>query len=115
MNNSVGSGLPFAQFPSPSARIEFRIQPTFFAGPNLLAPQSTPRANNQVKYDCSKILGAHIVRYGVSFNHIQGGGFASFFMAPRVSSKMSDSEIALAADRCPFGQCRGRSVNQRSA
>jgi hypothetical protein len=102
VDNTVGSGLPFAQFPSPSARIEFRIRPTFFAGPNLLAPQSTPQANNQVKYDGSRILGKHIVRYGVSFNHIQGGGFASFFkLAPRVTSKMGSSEVAF-ADAGPF-------------
>ena len=49
------------------------------AGPNLLAPQSTPQSDHQLKYDGSKILGAHVIRYGISYNHIQGGGFASFF------------------------------------
>jgi len=59
---------------------------TFFAGPNLLAPQSTPQSNHQIKYDGSKILHSHTLRYGVSFNHVQGGGFADFYgTAPRVS------------------------------
>jgi hypothetical protein len=59
---------------------------TFFAGPNLLAPQSTPQSNHQIKYDGSKILHSHTLRYGVSFNHLQGGGFADFYgTAPRVS------------------------------
>src|ERR1700683_5442301 len=48
------------------------------AGPNLLAPQSTPQSDHQIKYDGSKIMGKHILRYGFGFNHIQGGGFASF-------------------------------------
>ena len=63
---------------------------SFFVGPNLLAPQSTPQANNQVKYDGSKVLHSHTIRYGVSFNHIQGGGFADFYgTAPRVSFSTS--------------------------
>jgi len=58
----------------------------FYAGPNLLAPQSTPQSNHQVKYDGSKSVGSHIVRYGFAWNHIQGGGFADFFgLAPRIS------------------------------
>ncbi len=58
----------------------------FYVGPNLLAPQSTPQANNQVKYDGSKVLHSHTLRYGVAYNHIQGGGFASFYgTAPRAS------------------------------
>ena len=48
-------------------------------GPNLLAPQQTYQSDHQIKYDGSKVLGSHILRYGVSFNRIRGGGFASFF------------------------------------
>ena len=57
---------------------------SFFVGPNLLAPQSTPQSNHEIKYDGSKIYHSHTFRYGVSYNHIQGGGFASFYgTAPR--------------------------------
>ncbi|MGH9495252.1 MAG: TonB-dependent receptor domain-containing protein [Candidatus Sulfotelmatobacter sp.] len=59
---------------------------SFFVGPNLLAPQSTPQSNREIKYDGSRIYHSHTFRYGVSFNHIQGGGFADFYgEAPRVS------------------------------
>jgi len=72
------------------------------AGPNLLAPQSTPQSDHQIKYDGSKILGSHVIRYGVGFNHIQGGGFASFFKnGPQVASAVSTSE-QLAAATGPF-------------
>src|SRR5579864_285592 len=76
-----GSSLPFANFPADIA------VGTFTAGPNFLAPQSTPQSDHQIKYDGSKIIGKHILRYGVSFNHIQGGGFAKFFsIAPNVNA-----------------------------
>jgi len=65
---------------------------SYFVGPNLLAPQSTPQQNNQVKYDGSKVLRSHTIRYGVSYNHIQGGGFADFYgTAPRASFSTSAS------------------------
>jgi hypothetical protein len=51
----------------------------FFFGPNLLAPQGTYQSNKQIKYDGSKVWAKHIIRFGVSSNRIEGGGFASFF------------------------------------
>jgi Carboxypeptidase regulatory-like domain len=70
----------------------------FFVGPNLLAPQSTPQANRQFKYDGTKVFHNHTIRYGVSLNHIQGGGFADFYgSAPRVSFSSNLTNIANAA------------------
>jgi len=58
----------------------------FCSGPNLLAPQQTYQSDHQIKYDGSHIIGTHILRYGGSFNHILGGGFASFFaLSPTLS------------------------------
>ncbi len=75
---------------------------SFFAGPNLLAPQSTPQSNREIKYDGSKIYHSHTLRYGISFNHVQGGGFASFYgSAPRVSWTTSGS----------LGDCEGDFTN----
>ena len=69
------------------------------AGPNLLAPQSTPQSDHQVKYDGSKIIRSHVLRYGFGFNHIQGGGFASFFKnGPQVISAVNTTEIANAGN-----------------
>jgi hypothetical protein len=68
------------------------------AGPNLLAPQSTPQSDHEIKYDGSKVFGAHIVRYGAAFNHVQGGGFASFFKnGPTATSLVTPAEITAAA------------------
>ncbi len=71
---------------------------SFFVGPNLLAPQSTPQQDNQIKYDGSKVLRSHTIRYGVSYNHIQGGGFADFYgTAPRASFSVNTANTAFAA------------------
>jgi len=66
----------------------------YCGGPNLLAPQQTIQSNHQIKYDGSKIIGAHIVRYGASYNHIQGGGLAAFFTFPQVGTTSLDGSTS---------------------
>jgi hypothetical protein len=63
----------------------------FCSGANLLAPQKTFQQNTQFKYDGSRTIHSHILRYGFGFNHIQGGGFAKFFgLAPTVNADLGD-------------------------
>jgi len=73
VDGTRGTSVPFADYPVSINNGSFTV------GPNLLAPQSTPQSDHQLKYDGSKAWGKHIVRFGVSWNHIQGGGFAGFF------------------------------------
>ena len=64
---------------------------SFCSGSNLLAPQKTFQENTQGKYDGSKTIRSHILRYGFGYNHIQGGGFAKFFaLAPTVNADLPD-------------------------
>jgi hypothetical protein len=58
----------------------------YCGGPNLLAPQQTIQTDHQFKYDGSKVIGNHIIRYGAAFNHLQGGGLAAFFTFPQVGT-----------------------------
>ncbi|MGA8314153.1 MAG: hypothetical protein WB755_29280, partial [Terriglobales bacterium] len=45
------------------------------------------QSDHQVKYDGSKAFGNHLLRFGVGYNRIQGGGFAEFLgLAPAVGS-----------------------------
>ncbi len=89
-----GSGLPFADFP-----VSMNVGP-LSTGTNYLAPQSTPQSDHQIKYDGGKMFGKHILRYGVDYNHIQGGGFAKFFsLNPTVYG--SPSTLASACLRTP--------------
>ncbi len=63
----------------------------FCSGPSFLAPQQTYQSDHQIKYDGSKAIGAHILRYGGGFNHIFGGGFASFLdLAPAVGAGITN-------------------------
>ncbi|MGA8213039.1 MAG: carboxypeptidase-like regulatory domain-containing protein [Candidatus Sulfotelmatobacter sp.] len=58
----------------------------YCGGPNLLAPQQTIQTDHQIKYDGSKVIGNHVIRYGAAFNHLQGGGLAAFFTFPQVGT-----------------------------
>jgi hypothetical protein len=70
----------------------------FCSGPSFLAPQQTYQSDHQIKYDGSKALGAHILRYGGGWNHIFGGGFASFLaLAPAVGSGITNCNAACLA------------------
>jgi hypothetical protein len=68
---------------------------SFCSGPSFLAPQQTYQSDHQIKYDGSKAIGAHILRYGGGWNHIFGGGFASFLaLAPAVGAEITDCGTA---------------------
>jgi hypothetical protein len=93
-----GTSLPFANFP-----VSINIGP-LSTGPNLLAPQSTPQSNHQVKYDGSIAVHNHMIRFGATYNHIQGGGFASFFkITPNVFSSSSALGCTVVGPTCPAG------------
>ena len=85
--NGAG-GLSGLQNPVPQTGIEIADVGAFF-GPNLLAPQGTFQSNKQFKYDGSKILGSHIIRFGAGVNRIEGGGFAAFFGTAPLSVSLS--------------------------
>jgi hypothetical protein len=89
-----GSSLPFADYPVSINIASF----SFFTGPNFLAPQQTFQTDRQIKYDGSKTFGAHILRYGVAFNRLRGGGLFSFSeITPNVSPIGNAAEVAAAA------------------
>jgi hypothetical protein len=70
----------------------------FCSGVNILAPQKTYQSNKQFKYDGSKLVRSHILRYGAGVNRILGGGFASFFgIQPAVRGAFSPASEAAAA------------------
>ncbi len=59
----------------------------FCSGPNFLAPQATDQSDHQIKYDGSKLYKNHIIRFGVGYNRILGGGLAKFLgLAPAVNA-----------------------------
>src|ERR1700733_4779262 len=106
----LGSNLPFANFPVSLNFTSFGFLP----GPNFLAPQQTFQTDRQIKYDGSKLLGSHIIRYGVSYNRLRGGGLFSFSaITPNVTPNGTSDEVAAAASG-PFA-CPGGPLLQGSA
>ncbi|HET9408208.1 MAG TPA: carboxypeptidase regulatory-like domain-containing protein [Candidatus Sulfotelmatobacter sp.] len=70
----------------------------FCSGPSFLAPQQTYQTNHQLKYDGSRAIGSHILRYGGGWNHIFSGGFASFLkLGPAVNAQLLDCNAACQA------------------
>jgi len=97
LDATLTSGLPFA---TGGASLSVG---SLNAGPSFLAPQTTPQSNRAFKYDGSKLLGKHIIRYGFSINHIQGGGFAKFFSINPLVINIGDPGSVAFAQGNPFG------------
>jgi hypothetical protein len=78
-NQIIGdtNAQPLSINPFPNAEIFFG-DTSLYTGPNYLAPQQTFQSNKQIKYDASRVLGSHILRFGATVNGISTGGFASF-------------------------------------
>ena len=100
VDKTVGSNLPLATVSN--VPLELIMGNTGLdTGPNWLAPQATLQSNRQIKYDGSKAIHSHILRYGASFNRIVGGGFAYFYaLAAQLSVNIGSSEQSFAADSC---------------
>jgi len=96
VDGTRGTDLPFANYP-----VSINIG-SFTVGPNLLAPQTTPQSDHQLKYDGSKAIGKHILRFGAGWNHIQGGGQAAFYgTSANVYGGGLDPGCAAVSATCP--------------
>ena len=90
-----GSSLPFADYP-----VSLTVGP-LATGPSFLAPQATRQSNHQLKYDGSKVVSSHIVRYGISYNLLRVGGFAKLSgITPNVYSGLGNFEEDFADNSC---------------
>lgn len=94
-NQIIGdtNSQPLSINPFPYAEIFF-ADTSLYTGPNYLAPQQTFQSNKQIKYDASRVWGAHIIRFGATVNRISTGGFASFNgIAPLLYSYVNFNEV----------------------
>ena len=121
------SGLPSVDNPIPGLGINigatvagnctFSGGGAYCGGPNWLAPQQTLQSNHEVKYDGSRTMGSHILRYGVTFDRIVGGGLAAFSTFPQVgttSAGTSPDPTSYTADYVGLGNGTGFSTAQGS-
>jgi hypothetical protein len=88
-----GSGLPLANYPLNIQMGNTGLQ----TGPNGGAPQVILQSDLQAKYDGSKTLGYHILRYGFNMNRIAAAGFVpGSSLAPYMLTNVGPSEEAFA-------------------
>ncbi|MGA2388566.1 MAG: carboxypeptidase-like regulatory domain-containing protein [Candidatus Sulfotelmatobacter sp.] len=92
--------------PFPLAEIQFN-DTSLYTGPNYLAPQQTYQSNKQIKYDASRVWGAHIIRFGGTVNGIATGGFASFNgLAPELNTYVNFALLPTGqVQTAPFYSC----------
>lgn len=100
VDGTRGSTLPLANYP-----LNLQMGSTGLAtGPNSFAPQVILQSNHQVKYDGSKILGPHIIRYGFTFNRIAAAANVPLgSLAPSLFVNVGSSEEMFAENSCGPG------------
>ena len=88
-----GTNLPLANYP-----LNIQMGNTgLITGPSGSAPWVVVQSDHQVKYDGSKTLGSHVIRYGFNFNRIGAAAWAPLQrLAPFLSTNVGDSEEAIA-------------------
>jgi len=104
-DNQIGDETSSRSLPLANLGVElFFFGPGLDTGANYLAPQTTAQSNHQFKYDGTKIVHTHILRYGVALNHIQGFTFEAFFSTqPFAGTNVGSTEESFAANSCGVG------------
>jgi len=101
LDKTIGSSsLPLADL----GLALFMNGPGLATGANFLAPQTTLQSNHQIKYDGSQTAHSHILRYGVSLNHIQGFTYEALLsLQPLDFTNVGPFEESFAANSCGAG------------
>jgi Carboxypeptidase regulatory-like domain len=66
----------------------------YCGGPSWLGPQQTVQSDKQARYDGSRVMGKHIIHYGIGFNRIDGGRLAAYSVFPQVGTTSLGGSIA---------------------
>jgi len=83
--------------PAPGVSLNFIGTTGFASGPNSAAPQRTLQANKEVRYDGSRLMGAHNLHFGAAVNKIDALVLASpYSSAPQVGLDLSTVSAATA-------------------
>ena len=108
LSNTIASSAAFD--PAPGISLGIGGDPNcltpgldvFCSGPNILSPQQALQSNVQVDYNATRVHNNHILRLGVGFNRIQGGGFTNFLGAGPVVGAPDTPPACAAAGNCLF-------------
>jgi hypothetical protein len=106
-NQIIGAtnSQPASINPFPLTEVGFN-DTSLTTGPNNDAPQQTLQTNKQIKYDASRVWGAHIIRFGATLNGIVTGGFASFNgLGPFLNTYVNAAGLSAGVQNTPFYSC----------
>jgi hypothetical protein len=59
---------------------------SYCGGPSWLGPQQTVQSDKLARYDGSRMMGKHIIRYGITFNRIDSGRLSAYSAFPQVGT-----------------------------
>jgi Carboxypeptidase regulatory-like domain len=59
---------------------------SYCGGPSWLGPQQTVQSDKLARYDGSRVMGEHIIRYGFAFNRIDAARMAAYSAFPQVGT-----------------------------
>jgi Carboxypeptidase regulatory-like domain len=59
---------------------------SYCGGPSWLGPQQTVQSDKEARYDGSRVMGQHVIRYGLTFNRIDSGRLAAYSAFPQVGT-----------------------------
>ncbi|MFZ0953025.1 MAG: hypothetical protein WAN17_12215, partial [Candidatus Sulfotelmatobacter sp.] len=59
---------------------------SYCGGPGWLGPQQTVQSDKLARYDGSRVMGAHIIRYGFAFNRIDAARLSAYSAFPQVGT-----------------------------
>lgn len=65
----------------------------YCGGPSWLAPQREIQSDKLARYDGTRVLRKHIIRYGITFNRIDGARFAAIASFPQVGTTSLGTSI----------------------
>jgi hypothetical protein len=90
---TTDSGLPLSNYP-----LTIQMGNTgLTTGPSVFAPDLVLQSDCQMKYDGSKMVSVHIIRYGFDFNRVVAGGRVPFdSLAPSLLTNVGPSEESFA-------------------
>ncbi|MGA7216712.1 MAG: carboxypeptidase regulatory-like domain-containing protein [Candidatus Sulfotelmatobacter sp.] len=58
----------------------------YCGGPSWLGPQQTVQSDKVAKYDGSRLMGAHVIRYGITLSRIDAARLADYSAFPQVGT-----------------------------
>lgn len=97
--------------PAPGISLNFVGGSGFASGVNPQAPQQTKQANAQARYDGTRTMGSHTLRFGLALNKINSLISADLFgSAPQIGSDTNPASVLLAGVG-PFAGGAGNPLN----